>query len=407
MGTQVGLKPQVGSETHIRYHQWVGASDFAGGRSAGTTLSGDRLLVGSPETTYSYQDPHDETSVATYDVAFWTSPEIDPGFPFTELVASWNTVTPPGTWVETTARVVAEDGSRSKSYSLGRWSMDHGTINRTSVPDQGDDLADVSIDVLVARPGRTFISWQLTVSLYRRAGIEATPELTLLAAVASALPPERLPMPKRLPTDGSDLALAVPTYSQQLYRNQHTRFSGGGQSWCSPTSTAMVLTFFGATPERAELARIGENQPNPLVLHAAAHTYDWEYGEGNWPFNTAYASELGMRSFVTRLRSLREAELFIAAGIPLVASVSFEDDQMAGAGYSTEGHLMVIVGFTGAGDVIVNDPASHQIAKDSEVRMVYDRRQFRAAWLTGSGGIVYVIHPPELPLPEPPAEANW
>jgi hypothetical protein len=144
-----------------------------------------------------------------------------------------------------------------------------------------------------------------------------------------------------------------------------------------------------------------------VVVHAAAHTYDWEYGAGNWPFNTAYASEFGLRGFVTRLRSLNEAELFIAAGIPLVASVSFADDELAGAGYSTQGHLMVIVGFTESGDVIVNDPASHLVAKDSAVRMVYDRREFRSAWLMGSGGVVYVIHPPALPLPPAPAEANW
>jgi Peptidase_C39 like family len=405
--TSVLERTDASRTSHISYHQWVGARDFADGTSVGTTLSGERLRVGSPATTCSYQDPHDETSVATYEVASWTSPEVTPGFAFTELVASWNTVTPPGTWVETTARVVADDGTRSKSYSLGRWSMDRGTINRTSVPNQGDDLANVSIDVLVARSGRTFAKWQLTVSLYRRAGSEATPELSLLAAVASALPQERPPMPKRVAADGSGVALEVPTYSQELYTGQYTQFSGGGEAWCSPTSTAMVLTFFGAGPEREEYGWVDENQPNPLVVHAAAHTYDWEYGAGNWPFNTAYASEFGLRSFVTRLRSLREAEQFIAAGIPLVASVSFEDDQLAGAGYSTEGHLMVIVGFTDSGDVIVNDPASHRIANDNAVRMVYDRLQFRSAWLMGSGGIVYVIRPPDLPLPPPPAEANW
>jgi peptidase C39-like protein len=405
--TSVLERTDVKTESHISFHQWVSASDFASGTSVGATLSGDRVVVGSPETTVSYQDPHDEKSVATYEVATWTSPEVTPGFPFTELVASWNTVTPPGTWVETTARVVADDGTRSKSYSFGRWSMDRETINRTSVPDQGDDLADVSIDVLVARSGRTFASWQLTVSLHRLAGTEVTPEVSLVAAVASALPWKRTPMPKRIPASGSGVALDVPTYSQELHIGKYAQFSGGGESWCSPTSTAMVLTFFGAGPDREEFAWIDEHQPDPMVVHAAAHTYDWEYGAGNWPFNTAYAGEFGLRGFVTRLRSLNEAEQFIAAGIPLIASVSFEGDELSGAGYSTEGHLMVIVGFTGSGDVIVNDPASHLVAENSAVRMVYDRGQFRSAWLMGSGGIVYVIRPPDLPLPPPPPEANW
>ena len=64
--------------------------------------------------------------------------------------------------------------------------------------------------------------------------------------------------------------------------------------------------------------------PAPWVDYAARKTYDAAYeGTGNWPFNTAYAAPLAGDAFVTRLRSLREAETFVAAGIPLVASVSW------------------------------------------------------------------------------------
>ena len=108
---------------------------------------------------------------------------------------------------------------------------------------------------------------------------------------------------------------------------------------------------------------------DPQVDHAAANTYDWNYdGTGNWPFNTAYAGRYGLESFVTRLRSLTEAEKFIAAGIPLVVSVSFKENELTGSGYSTNGHLMVIRGFTAQGDVIVNDPASHLDQSNAAVR---------------------------------------
>ncbi len=391
---------------HISYHQWTTAEDFESGSFEGTLLRDSRLVLTSPTDTIDYHDPHDGRSVA-FEVGSWTSPAVDPGFPFTELVSSWNCVTPPGTWVEITVQVVADDGTRSTGYSLGRWSMDRGTINRTSVPGQADDLADVSVDVLVARSGRTLARWRLTAWLYRRPGSDLTPEVSLVGAVASALPRERPALPDRSPADGDGRSLDVPTYSQEMHNGQYTQFSGGGESWCSPTSTAMVLTFFGAGPTLEEHAWVDPDQPNPKVVHAAAHTYDWEYGAGNWPFNTAYASELGLRAFVTRLRSLDEAKEFIEAGVPLVASVSFSDDELGGAGYSTEGHLMVIVGFTGSGDVIVNDPASHRVADDDAVRMVYDRDGFSTAWLGGSGGIVYVISPPDKALPERHAEANW
>ena len=56
----------------------------------------------------------------------------------------------------------------------------------------------------------------------------------------------------------------------------------------------------------------------------ARRTYDASYeGTGNWPFNTAYAASRGLHAFVTRLRSLAEAETLVAAGIPVIASVSF------------------------------------------------------------------------------------
>ena len=62
----------------------------------------------------------------------------------------------------------------------------------------------------------------------------------------------------------------------------------------------------------------------------------------------------------------------------------------------------MIGGFTANGDVISYDPAS---STDSSVRHVYDRAQFEKAWMTATGGIVYVIHPPSVALP--PSPGNW
>ena len=56
----------------------------------------------------------------------------------------------------------------------------------------------------------------------------------------------------------------------------------------------------------------------------------------------------------------------------------------------------MIVGFTATGDVVVNDPAA---SSASGVRRTYDRGQFEAAWLGGSGGTAYVIHDAAHPLP--------
>ena len=110
-----------------------------------------------------------------------------------------------------------------------------------------------------------------------------------------------------------------------------------------------------------DTAWVDPSYADPQVDHAARNVFDYNYdGAGNWPFNTAYAAPRP-RVFVTRLRSLTEAEQFIKAGIPLVVSVSFKKEELDGAGYGTNGHLMVIVGFDEDGNVVVNDPASHLI----------------------------------------------
>jgi hypothetical protein len=169
----------------------------------------------------------------------------------------------------------------------------------------------------------------------------------------------------------------------------------------------MVVGFWGTGPSAAETAWVTPPQ-DAVVDHAARNVYDYTYdGCGNWPFNTAYAAEYGLEGFVTRLRSLAEAERFIAAGIPLVASVSFKKGELKGAGYGTNGHLLVIRGFTATGDVVVNDPASHLIPDDAQVRVVYNREEFENVWVPHSGGIVYVIHPAGVALPPAPAQANW
>ena len=70
---------------------------------------------------------------------------------------------------------------------------------------------------------------------------------------------------------------------------------------------------------------------------------------------------------------------------------------------ATYGHLLVVVGFTNSGDVIVNDPAA---SPASQVRRVYDRGQFSRSLLNGdrwrggrSDGVVYLVHPRNKSIP--------
>ena len=279
----------------------------------------------------------------------------------------------------------------TKWYTMGRWASGAGDIRRNSVGGQGDADGYIAIDTFFAKD-HPLTSYRLRVTLYKLPGTSASPTVRSVAAVASDMPNAKPYVPS--PLGGAEgIELAVPRYSQEIHTGEYPQFDGGGEAWCSPTSTSMVVAYWGRGPAPADYAYV---------------LYDYHYqGAGNWPFNTAYASTFGVDAEVTQLRSLNEAEQFVKAGIPLVASIAFQPNKLTGFLFrGTDGHLLTIVGFTASGDVISDDPAS---ASDDTVRHVYDRTEFERAWLTATGGIVYVIHPASVPLPPPavPSQPSW
>ncbi len=291
---------------------------------------------------------------------------------------------------------------RTSSYDLlARWSSRDTYVQRTSGSGQPDDLARVNVDTWQAASELT--SYRLRVTVARPAGSRLDPSVDTVGAVASRLPDGVAGT--STPGPGRGIVLDVPRYSQMTHEGDYPQWNGGGEAWCSPTSTSMVLGYYDRLPAPRLYAWVPSGHTDPWVDYAARSTFDRAYdGTGNWPFNTAYAAPRAGKAFVTRLRSLREAEQFIAAGIPLVASISFGRGELDSAPMSsTGGHLLVIVGFTSSGDVVVNDPAARTRAG---VRRTYDRAQFERAWLPTSGGTVYVIRDAAHPLPAG-RHTNW
>lgn len=361
------------------------------------------IQIGSQPVKVSYDDPYGPSGRLAYSRGRWYSPWVATDFGLTELIASYQAKTPAGTFLEISARGRTGAGSTSSWDSLGRWASHDAKFHRMSLGSQSDDLSRVAVDTLVTSSGVTFTSWQLRLSLFRRTGTATTPTVTRVAAVASRLPATS---PTSPPGSAAGQSLAVPKYSQEIHAGEYPQWDGGGEAWCSPTSTSMVMGYWNRLPTPKQYAWVNDAYRQPWVDYAARYTFAWGYdGTGDWPFNTAYAAQFGLDSFVTRLRSLGEAELFIDEGIPLVASIGFGPGELDGAPISsTNGHLLVIRGFTQSGNVIVNDPAA-PTAKT--VRRVYDRGQFENAWLDTTGGVVYVIYPPTKSLPAPSAHSNW
>ncbi|SFP45352.1 Peptidase_C39 like family protein [Amycolatopsis arida] len=390
-----------GGEEAIDYQEWTWPRDFARGTPEGVSVGSRGLRLVRPIGTVERTEPTLGTT-RTYEYATWTSPEYRHGFGATELVASWNARTPERTWLQVETRGRTEAGAETAWYVLGQWAHGDEDIRRTTVAGQRDEHASVSVDTLVTRPGVALRSYQVRVTLYREAGSRVTPTVRSVGAMVSAVP-DRFTVPISPPGRARGIELPVPRHAQNLHKGQYPEYGGGGQNWCSPTSTQMVVEYWGRGPSREELSWLPADYVDPTVAHAARHTYDYSYrGTGNWPFNTAYAARYGLRGHITRLHSLAELEEYIARGIPVITSQSFLSSELDGAGYGTAGHIMVVVGFTENGDVIVNDPASNT---NEGVRNVYPRAQFETIWqrtkrydangkvASGPGGIVYLIRP--------------
>jgi len=386
---------------NIRYTQWTSTADFATGTAAGVGTAGDVLTFQSAADQTSYTDPVLGTT-GTYEFATWTSPSAAVGFTATQAVASWTADTPAGTFVKVELRGTTAGGTTTGWYVMGIWAADDANVSRTSVNGQSDANGSISTDTFVAASGGGLTSIQLRVSLLRPAGSGSIPKVRSIGVMASALPTT---VTASSPAGAQGVVLGVPQFSQQIHAGQYPQFGGGGEAWCSPTSTSMVVAFWGQGPTATDYSWVDPSYADPWIDYAARNAYDYAYGgTGNWPFNTAYAGRFGLDGFITRLRSLNEAEQFIAAGIPLVLSLSFKKNQIPGLTYGTNGHLLVLAGFSATGDPVLNDPFS---PSDAEVRKTVGRSAFEAAWLTTSGGTTYVITPAGRALPARPAQPNW
>ena len=401
LGQGATAVPAAASQAYpVSYHS------FALSAGQGTTVrNGALTLASSGLTETSYSDPYLGTT-RRYDMGSWTSSKFATGFGFTELVSSWIAQTPSGTFVRVYMSADRGDGTSTKWYTMGIWASGDGDIYRRSVGGQGDGDGYIAIDTFFAKD-HPMVGYQLKLELYRLTGSAASPSVARIGAVASD-PVNTKPYTPSATTMTGDVVLPVRQFSQEIHAGQYPQYDGGGEAWCSPTSTSMVVDYWGKGPSKTDYAFVLKDYPkisDPQVDYAARYVFDYHYnGAGNWPFNVAYAGERGLDGEVTQLHSLAEAEQFIKAGIPLVASIAFTSNKLDGFLFkSTSGHLLVIVGFMANGDPVVNDPAA---TSDATVQRVYDRAQFEQNWMTSTGGIVYVIHPASVPLPTSPL-GNW
>lgn len=313
--------------------------------------------------------PHPEPS--TDGLAEYTSPPIDAPFAFNEALLSWNIDVPAAAGVRIDMRVATAVGDWSPWLYMGRW-------GDAAVPgDRAQSFpgGKVDIDYFIS-PGPA----QWTRLQYRLQAVRTAPgsniglrrvAMTLSDTANKATP--TMPEAQPAPAPAKPGRLGVPFRSQ---KTDDDRLSG---RLCSPTSLSMVLAHRGVDLPVGDVAKTAYDQDFDIY--------------GNWPRNIQAAYSLGVPGYLTRFSDWRQVEQLIAAGQPIIISVFVEKGQLRNAPYEkTSGHLIVIEGFDGHGDVLVNDPS---VATAAEGQLVYRREDLTNVWLRTVEGTAYVLLPRE------------
>jgi hypothetical protein len=311
-----------------------------------------------------------------------TSRPVRTSISFDTMIPSWEARTPPGTRIVVLVRV--RYGDRWSNW-MNVASYSAAGRSRSTSPAYGN--WKVNVDTIQSRHGERAVAYQYQLRLISNRK-SRTPVVRRFSTVASQVANHGKFIASGNLNRVYGKSLPVPRFSQYDYDR--------GAAWCSPTSMSMVLSYWSRRTNRRGWRRTPP-QSAPRVYDAGARLW------GNWPFNTGFAGHLGLESSVTRFNSLQQVERWIDKGIPVIASVAWDNRYRgrrlnnASIPRATYGHLMVIVGFTSRGDVIVNDSAA---SPRRAVRRVYDRGQFRRAWLNSdrwlggrSDGVVYLVHP--------------
>ncbi|MEK7781234.1 MAG: C39 family peptidase [Verrucomicrobiota bacterium] len=300
-----------------------------------------------------------------------TSPEIQTRIRWDELIASWNVEMKSGAGLKVEARAIYPERT-TKWFNLGLWSADPTYQPRQSVKRQKDADGDVDTDTLLLNQPAERVQVRVTLD----SGGKRKPKLKFLSLSLLDSKATREPLPSNRKAWGK--TIDVLERSQMAYKN--------GDVLCSPTTVSMLLSHWSQ-----QLGRPGLNCDVPEVVQGV---YDPTWGgTGNWVFNTAYAGSFRwMRAYTTRLSDVAELEGFIAKGIPVGLSLCY--NRLRGKSREPSGHLVVCVGFTKNGDVIINDPGTSK-----HVRKIFPRANLIDAWAY-SKNAAYLIYPVNMPLPQ-------
>lgn len=298
-----------------------------------------------------------------------TSSVIATEFPFNDLVPSFNVVMQPGMTFYAEVRVGRREGDFwTPYYYLGQYGP------RIRLPDRHTEDAHGEVNIDYFQSKQAFDRFQYRITLLHARDAKAIRRVTFAysntlndAALAAKFRKAVDPGPKKKWAR----RLPIPYRSQKW---EDARIRG---MICSPTSTSMVLEYRGVKRPTVEVCE---------------HIWDPEYKlYGNWWHAVQGAFTFGVPGYVERFGGYDAVKRHIASGQPVIASIKVRKGELRNAPYrETNGHLLVITGFTESGDICINDPAGTDAEHGGIV--VYPAEDMKKIWLD-NGGIGYIIEP--------------
>ncbi len=310
------------------------------------------------------------------DGAGYESPILEPGVKFNKVVASWNVDTPSQSGFAMEIRVGRKsDGVWSPYLYIGDW----GDVTPTGEKVVDCDLGKIDVDFFKSTERFDRVQYRLravsagdgeTVVNVRRIAICVSDTTGIPTSVFTPSIPVERPASEQW-----QRRLPVP------FRSQKTDDPDMKGKTCSPTSVAMVLAYRGV------------DRPTDDVAQKCFDPVHQIYG--NWPRNVQAAYSLGVPGYLTRFSDWAEVERMIASGQPLVISIHVdEEDSLRNAPYrTTDGHLIVLMGFDSEGRALVNDPAVTDVENSERA---YYREDLEKVWMHATDGLTYVL----LPVPQ-------
>ena len=321
-------------------------SNFVGAELTGVKWHGEELIL-------------DENGLNQGEGSI-VSAVLKTSFPFNNAVPSWNCIAPPKTGIRVELRAGRGESTWTDWYEISQWGK--------NISSRGPGIKKswhgyVDADTLELYQEYDYIQYRVT--LLSEDHIQ-TPRVRRLGIVV--VDKFKLGLQNDLkPSKAWGKSLAVPYFSQMV---EDPRIAG---RICAPTSMTMVLNFFSNNLKTKETADLAYDAFNGIY--------------GNWPYIAA-VGELGLKSYVTRFPDWRGVEEQIIKGYPVIISIRFGVNELKKSPIrSSNGHIIVVRGFTEDGQVMCNDPAAYG---EDKGQVVYDREELRKAW---SNGVAIITEP--------------